>query len=213
MISIVTPWLDHPELIADYEAAVQGAQVVIVDNGSQEETTRLLFAMVARVGGFYVRNEVNLWFAAANNQGLKYATGEIVMFLNNDIRAGFGWLRDVQLHVQPGALYGPSAGSRLVGNARLPYIEGWCIAARQEVWQALNGWDAEAYPMPYWEDNDLCLRARLAGYKLVQTAWDVAHLSNVTSRSTPGAYAGSGPNMQTFIARVEDAQRSARIPA
>src|SRR5690349_13343862 len=109
-ISIITPWLDRPEFIADYEHAVgtPGVEVIVVDNGSADANAALLRDMIGRLGGKYIRNEENRWFSGANNQGLAAATGQIVVFLNNDIAGDPGWLQGVRTDVKPGALYGLS---------------------------------------------------------------------------------------------------------
>src|SRR6185312_14484455 len=108
-VSIITPWLDHPEFIADYERAVHapGVEVIIVDNGSAAANARLLADMVQRLGGKYIRNDQNRWFAAANNQGLAVATGQVIVFLNNDIAADPTWTDAVRRDLQPAGLYGP----------------------------------------------------------------------------------------------------------
>jgi glycosyltransferase involved in cell wall biosynthesis len=74
------PWLNHPELITTYEAAVQGAQVIIVDNGSDEASAKAIREMVERLKGIYIRNAANKGYAAANNQGLEAATGKSPSF-------------------------------------------------------------------------------------------------------------------------------------
>lgn len=198
-ISIVTPWLDHPELIPEYAAAVAGAeQVIIVDNASRAETA----GQLERLATTYLRNESNRYFAPANNQGLAAATGDIVLFLNNDISAPAGWLDRVRREVQPGVLYGPSLKYQRIDGELLPYLEGWCIGARRDTWLALGGWDAEHYPRPYWEDNDLCYRAVKAGLQLAQVPWPLLHLGNTTGRTYGPAYADAERNRQMFIALV-----------
>ena len=109
-LSIITPWLDHPEFIADYEKAVSdpAVEVIVVDNGSNSAAASAIAAMVQRLGGTYIRNEENHWFAAANNQGLAVARAPIVLFMNNDIAGQSGWLEQVRRDVQPGGLFGPT---------------------------------------------------------------------------------------------------------
>lgn len=201
-ISIVTPWLDAPELIADYERSVHdAAEVIIVDNGSSPENLSALQAMVDRLGGYLLPNAENVGFSAANNQGLAVATGDIVLFLNNDIYAADGWLKMVIEDVAERALCGPSIGSRQVSNVILPYIEGYCIAARRAVWDELGGWPD--MPGLYWEDNLLCWRALRAGIHLLQCDWPVEHLGNYTSQQIPNvAYQQSAANQQVFEAQV-----------
>jgi GT2 family glycosyltransferase len=67
----------------------QAAEVVVVDNGSHDhEASRVARSLGARV----VRSEVNLGFAGGVNLGLPEARGEMVALLNDDARAGSGWL-------------------------------------------------------------------------------------------------------------------------
>ena len=68
-------------------------EVIIVDNGSAvdptPETRRLL--PQARV----IRNKTNIGFAAGNNVGAAAATGDYVIFLNDDTRVHPDWLREM----------------------------------------------------------------------------------------------------------------------
>jgi GT2 family glycosyltransferase len=197
-ISVVTPWLNAPELCRMYARGLRGAEVVIVDNGSGALAAERIETMVIELGGVYLRNEHNALFAEANNQGLAAATGEIVVFLNNDVECRAGFLHQVEQDVEDGALYGPSKLRKLDHD----YLEGWCIAARREVWNALGGWDAEYFTGLYWEDNDLCFRAVRAGYNLIERPWPVWHFNNYTSGSVPGSMDHSAGNMHKFMERV-----------
>ncbi len=179
-LSIVTPWRDHPELISDYERSVAGAQVIVVDNASSPENALLLRQMVQRLDGVYVRNDVDRGFATSNNQGLESARGEIVLFLNNDILTGPGFLESVWREVHENELVGVSLQRVLVYGLWLPYLEGWCVAAKRATWALLGGWDAAAFPDYYWEDTDLCVRAVEAGMQLRRADWPILHKGGVT---------------------------------
>lgn len=203
MISIVTPWRDHPELILDYMRAVKGAELLIVDTGSEPDNNELLRDMVKRVGGLFVFNmEGPFSFARACNIGLSQATGDVVLFLNNDIQAVPGWLDAVRRDVKPGALYAVGTDIRVVEGQPILYLEGWCIAATIETWQQLGGWDAETFQRPYWEDVDLSWRATQMGIRLLRRPWMVTHLGNRTSATTPGAYDASDANRRAFERKV-----------
>lgn len=203
LISVITPWLDHPEFIADYERALcaPDVEVIVVDNGSTAENAARIADMVGRLRGKYIRNAQNQWFAAANNQGIAASTGQLLLFLNNDIAAEPGWLDAVRRDVPPNALVGPGLVHILVDDRWISYIEGWCIAGHRSVWEQLGGWDAQAYPMPYWEDGDLCFRASKLGFQIVQKIWPVHHKKNGTTRTMPVQY-GLHHNWQTLFARV-----------
>lgn len=203
-ISIITPWRDHPELISDYERSVGGAQVIVIDNASRPDCAAEIRAMVERCGAVYLRNDVNTGFAAANNQGLSHATGDIVLFLNNDVAAEPGFLDCVARDVSDGVVAGPSLQRQLVYGLWLPYLEGWCIAARRDVWIRLHGWDADAYPGPYWEDNDLCFRAQEAGFPIVHRGWPIRHKQGQTTTSVERWGDSFERNRATFAGRVRE---------
>ena len=63
-------------------------------------------------------------------------------------------------------------------------------------------WDADAYPGPYWEDNDLCLRALQAGVALVQTAWPIQHKGGRTAGPIMRHARSFAANERTFTDRV-----------
>ena len=65
-------------------------EVVLVDNGSSDGTGALLDALDGDVR--IIRNRVNRGFAAACNQGAQAASGEYLVFLNNDTEPEVGWL-------------------------------------------------------------------------------------------------------------------------
>lgn len=201
-VSIVTPWYNCPELIRTYERSHLGAEVVIVDNGSDAEAAGDIYAMAVRMGGLYVRNEHNAKFAEANNQGAQIATSDIVAFMNNDTEAPPGWVNLMATEVKPGALYGPSKQERMIAGRLLPYIEGYCIAATRDTWERVGWWDAETFTGMYWEDNDLCYRAIQLGIGLRETNWPVWHRGNYTSSHTAGSYDNSATNLAVFEQRV-----------
>ena len=59
-----------------------GTQIIVVDNGSIDNTVKLL-SKIKNVK--IIENHANLGFAKANNIGLKYATSDYLVFMNSDI--------------------------------------------------------------------------------------------------------------------------------
>jgi len=198
-VSIITPFHNCPELLPDYEQAVQGAQVIAIDNASDAVTELKLQAMVERLGNgsCYVRNDENVKYSKANNQGLALADGEIVVFMNSDVVATGDWLARVQ-NAKKGAFYSPTSGVRIVDGEVYRYIEGWCMFGHKSDFEAIGGWNERDFPGLYWEDNELCYRAEKAGLELKQVILPLAHLSNYTSRRTEGAYDFSQDNKAVF---------------
>jgi glycosyltransferase involved in cell wall biosynthesis len=211
-LSIITPWYgDTAEaLLADFRAAVRGAEVIVIDNATPPTTAAALADVAGAEGWVYIRNEQNAGFAGGNNQGYVRATGDVIVFLNSDIAAPPEFLRAVAADVRDGALYGPSLQAQLVGGRWLPYLEGWCVAATVKTWEDLREaeafpvgpWDADAFPGPYWEDNDLCYRAALAGISLVQTAWPIQHKGGRSAGGLERHRDSLERNRATFSARV-----------
>ncbi len=225
-ISVVTCWAGSTgDLLGEYFAAIQGAEIVTVNNAASTDTTQLLDQMHEQIGGRHIKNATNLGFAAGNNQGYAVASGDVIIFLNSDIAGDARFLKAVAADVKDGALYGPSLGQQLVAGRWLPYVEGWCIAATKKTWDRLRVitggestlspgepgvaygfylgvWDQLHYPGPYWEDNDLCLRALQAGFSLIQTAWPIAHKGGRTAGPIAAHGASYEANRRVFTERV-----------
>jgi predicted O-methyltransferase YrrM len=225
-ISIITPWHGEtgPPLLPEYFQVIQGAHVVTVDNACPHVTAGALVEMTAHMGGEYIRNETNAGFAAANNQGYAAAKGDIVIFLNSDVAPTGPWLAQVAADVRNGALYGPSLQAQLVAGRHIPYIEGWCIAATRATWERLfiygvkeelavpallfatgekwGPWNDRHYPGPYWEDNDLCLRALALGIPLIQTQWQITHKGGQTAGPIMRHAWSFADNEHTFTQRA-----------
>lgn len=73
-------------------------EVIIVDNASTDATPDILAGLEGDVT--VVRNEKNLGFARACNQGAKIARGDYLVFLNNDTEPQPGWLEALLTRAQ-----------------------------------------------------------------------------------------------------------------
>lgn len=202
-VAVVTPWHNHPELAADYMAALAWGiddgtdELLVVDNGSDPP---LEFAAI--------RNDDNLGFCAASNKGLHAAAADVVVFLNNDIRATApGWLFHLAAAVDPGVL----AGAQLrcdahanVDGCVMPYLDGWCLAGMRDDLLELGGWDESLAEPAYYSDNLLCLRARAAGMTLRKARGvTLEHICGATSDGDPEARArASAENRAKYVAEV-----------
>ncbi len=71
-------------------------EVIIVDNGSTDGTGHLRSDMGSHLK--MITNKENLGFSRACNQGAAVASGEYLLFLNNDITVNNGWLEPL-IHV------------------------------------------------------------------------------------------------------------------
>lgn len=172
-ITVVTPWHNHPEFTDDYWAAVAGANVIVVDNGSEPPLPNA------------VRLESNEGFSRASNLGLELTTTDKVLFLNNDIAmTSPDWLARLEAAMEPGVLVGAELRDDPHGqvDGPMPYLDGWCVGGMTDDIRDLGGWD-EGYEEPsYYGDNDLSLRARAAGMVLREIRCGLVHKRNGTAQ-------------------------------
>jgi GT2 family glycosyltransferase len=127
LTSVIIPTYEDSELTTacvDSLTASEGdLEVIVWDNGSSPDVA----AALDRLAGDRVqvhRSEENHGFALGNNLALAHATGDVVVFLNNDTTVGPGWLAPLRdalddddvLGVQPLLLY-PSGAIQSTGVA------------------------------------------------------------------------------------------------
>jgi GT2 family glycosyltransferase len=146
-----------------------------------------------------LKNQSNLGFAKAVNQGYQISTGEFVLFLNNDIRVRNrheDWVESLIDVAVSGGLVGPTMGGidegfNFVGEfnkqptSRHYYLSGWNILGSRYTWEKFmlkNGpWDDQTF-WSYFEDTDLGFRAREQGEQLTIVPVPVHHFGSVTSK-------------------------------
>lgn len=79
--------------IAEQNYPRECCEVIIVDNASAEDPSAAAARLYPRAR--VIRNETNLGFATANNIGAREATGDFLVFLNDDTRVHPDWLREL----------------------------------------------------------------------------------------------------------------------
>lgn len=211
VLSIIIPvWNKYnftKACLADLTRLPEDHEIIIVDNGSTDETQVELEKNKRIV---YHRNRENLGFAKACNIGYSLASAPKMLFLNNDIRVKSNhedWTRDLIALCDSG-LVGPTMGElnpdlsfkqeadRMLPG-KLSYMSGWCLAASREVWSKLcflrkdNICTVEARPaqifseefgLAYFEDTDLSFRARKLGIDFYVVQIPVVHFGKQTSK-------------------------------
>lgn len=147
-------------------------------------------------------------FAATCNRGAKAATGDVLVFLNDDTIPQPGWLEPLNAAVRDDTIAGsllvyPDGSIQHSGiflrrrgllleaynrrasapSGEVPAVTGACLAVTRTTWDALGGF-CEDYRNGY-EDVDLCLRHRKAGDRVWFSAESVVmHLES----QSPGRF-------------------------
>lgn len=93
--SIITVNYHQAALTADFLRSIaqhsgrENIEVIVVDNGATEDNGKYFREVFPSIT--YIRSETNLGFAGGSNLGIQHATGDYLLFLNNDteITAGF----------------------------------------------------------------------------------------------------------------------------
>jgi GT2 family glycosyltransferase len=164
LVSVIVPWWDHTDLLDIWGNNLQfleDVDIIFIDNGSQEEGKIRLEDFCKDNNIRLIRNEENLGFSAGNNQGANIAVGEYLVFLNNDIEI-LEFSKDILCDLATHGIAGPGF---LTNELNELYIEGWALCIKASTFKELGGW-CEDYGPGYWDDVDLCLRARRLGYTL-----------------------------------------------
>jgi len=98
-------------------------EVIVIDNGSSDSTPEVLAEKVKSWGPFLrvVRNETNIGFARASNQGALLARGRIIVFLNNDTEVQDGWLAPLIDEIDTHGATGLAGGRLLFPNGTIQH--------------------------------------------------------------------------------------------
>ncbi|AFH50273.1 Glycosyltransferase [Ignavibacterium album JCM 16511] len=107
-------------------------EVIVLDNASVDDTPEILLTYGETIK--YIRAEKNLGFVGGNNYASQFASGEYIVFLNNDTEPEKGWLKNLlntfDYYKDAGA-----AGSMLI------YPDGKLQEAGGVIFNDASGWN------------------------------------------------------------------------
>ena len=176
-------------------------RVILVDNGSAKEDIQEAASVLCRVPrAKLILNHKNLGFAKGMNAGIRASDAPYVCILNNDTVITEGAFQSMlnYMDADPGlGLIGPRTNrceteqrSEGPGEPGVRYTTGlvafFCTIIRRELLDQI-GPLSEDYGLGYGEDDDYCIRAQRAGWRLgiANDAW-VWHDHHATYRVTIG---------------------------
>ncbi len=211
---------------------LQTYQVVIVDNGSTDETATVIENIKNRMPIEYIKNGRNLGFSLGSNIGAQSAKGDTFVFLNNDTIPQPGWRKALEgclnnRHigiVGPRLLYPHSLKVNHAGYVTNQYVGFYAIyhnypgdfhgVLKQRSYKALLGAcimirrqtfeQLNGFSEIGLEDIDICLRTRELGLDVVYVPSAVVyHHGSVTIENSAANSMPVYTNLE-FAARCKE---------
>jgi GT2 family glycosyltransferase len=181
-------------------------EVICVDNGSLDNSKQLIETQFPQVT--LLPQPVNLGFAGGVNVGLRAATGDLRVLLNQDCVVQPGWLEalcqtaesnegigilggrilnaDQTVNHAGAYLERPLAYGRHFTTNEHPveYVTGAMFAITRRAWETVAEFDEGFFPA-YFEETDYCFRAKQCGFEIAYVPGATAvHLFNNKSWQT-----------------------------
>jgi N-acetylglucosaminyl-diphospho-decaprenol L-rhamnosyltransferase len=207
-VTIICVTYQSRQLVASLTATVQAfPHVLIIDNGSNDGTAEAVRAALPRAR--LIERSDNAGFGRANNEAMTKVETPFALLLNPDCDIKPDVL---QILIDVLGRY-PSAGMvapqswRADGKPqkcfrrafyetplKTPYrvadatcsaqwLNGCCLLVRTEAFRKIGGFDGHFFL--FYEDDDLCLRMRQAGFEcLFEPSANVKHVGGGSSRAS-----------------------------
>ena len=190
---------------------------ILIDNGSDNETKLYLEGLRKRGSpeAVIIRNEENLGYIKAVNQGLEISNAPYVCLMNNDTVPGAGWLEKLvafaEAHKEIGLMNPLCKGhmdlsiddyAKNIEKNGDRYMEmnqcfGFCTLIKREVVEKIGCLD-ETFGIGGYDDTDYSMRAGRAGYRCASV-----HSSYVYHKEHV-SFKAMGQNRETLTRKGEE---------
>lgn len=184
--SVIIPTFNEeknlPPLLEDLEKQTfRDFEVIVADAQSTDNTRAIATAAGVQVvdGGMP---------AVGRNAGARHATGEILVFLDSDVRVPDSFLQNAIGEMEKRGLVAATAEARPLSDLTMdrvihsfanlfirlnqerdPHAPGYCILARRDVTERIGGFNEE---IKVAEDHDFVTRASAHGpFRMLDSAW------------------------------------------
>jgi glycosyltransferase involved in cell wall biosynthesis len=206
-ISVIIPVHNGSGYIASCIEALRKStyrdfEIIVVDDASDDDTAEICRSFGFKVIALSARGGP----AVARNEGVKRASGEIVLFIDSDVLVSENTLEKVAESLlgnqEISAVFGsyddcPSSPDFLSQYRNLLHhfvhqrsdtdaetFWAGCGAVRRDVFTELGGFDEKRFPLPSIEDIELGYRLRQKGYRIMlDKSLQVKHLKHLLWRS------------------------------
>jgi N-acetylglucosaminyl-diphospho-decaprenol L-rhamnosyltransferase len=186
----------------------QGIPIIVVDNASRDGTA----AVARNAGARVIANDKNEGYGRGNNQGIRAAEGaDWCMIVNPDAVLDTDCVRllldGARRHSRAAILvpklvepdgrsfdHSTSVLSQAApieteyvsqGERVVPFASGACMLVQRSAFLSIGGFDEHIFL--FYEDDDLCLRIRQAGFTIVQSDGAIArHVRGGSTVPSPG---------------------------
>ena len=206
-----------PDLLREFCGKRELSWHIVVRNNSTPHAEMNAFMEVTKQkykGNFtFVDSHDNFGFGIGHNLNFKMIKSRVFLALNNDmafpkldfIDAVFDEFTDFSV-----AIIGDSSGHNILESLfgfgrkdlfldKRDYVDGALLFVKSDVFEKLGGFRSEFKPA-YFEDADLCLRARANGYKLCAVPMPHEHWrSSSTANFPPSFYSAIFEHSRSFF--------------
>ncbi len=170
-------------------------EIIVIDDSSSDGTKEMIQKNYPSVR--LMLSERNEGFATACNKGLKHASGDFIVLLNNDIIVENGWLNSWLLVAEQNTNYGLIGCKLVYPNGLIQHAGGYirphgflsdgfghfkedsldtikeCSYVTGAAWLLrrdvlkMVGYFDTMFSPAYYEDADYCIRVKNAGFKII----------------------------------------------